>query len=481
MKKRNISNNPQQFTLNHLLTIFTLAIGICFPFVGIKAQKTLDYETYYKLVLTNHPIVKQANLLDDISKLEIRTARGMFDPKFDFDLSSKTYNGKKYFEYMDYGLKIPTWFGGDLKFGYENNSGLNANPFDYTPKGGLIFAGIEMPLNSVLFDERRAMVRQAQNLQRINTAEQIKTINKTLLSASKSYWEWFFSYHKFKTREESYKVAMETYRAVRGRIEGGDFASIDSVEALMNLQERNIDLIDALNEYQKAGFDVALNLWTENSEPLELENGTIPEALNENYNPTDTVLINYVENAKTYQPEILKMNYKLTKLQIDQRMYMQGMIPNVNFLLKYLTSPSTFGTEDLNFPYAQNNYKLGIHVVQSLFLRKERAKFKMTKVKIEQTLFEQKVVVREIENSVRMCHNDLINYMSLYQLQKSMFVSSEKMFEAEKVKFQMGEATLFYLNIRQSKMLESKIKTYSYYAKLRKSEAILNWTAGIRR
>lgn len=471
----------RQYILNRLFLILTLVVCFCIPAVVIFAQKTLSYETYYKLVLDNHPIVKQAKLLDDLSKLEIRTARGMFDPKFDFDLTSKTYNGKKYFEYMDYGLKIPTWFGGDIKVGYENNSGLNTNPFDYTPKGGLIFAGIEMPLNSVLFDERRAMVRQAQNLQKINTAEQIKAINKILLSASKDYWEWFFTYHKFKTREESYKVALETYGAVRGRIDGGDLASIDSVEALMNLQERNIDLIDAANEFQKAGFDLALNLWTENTEPLELESETIPEGLNESYIPMDTVLANYVQNAKMYQPEVLKMNYKLTKLQIDQRMYMQSLIPNVNFLLKYLTSPNTFGLEDLNLPYAQNNYKLGIHVVQSLFLRKERAKYKMTKVKIEQTLFEQKIVNREIENSVKMSHNDLLNYMALYQLQKKMFISSEKMFQAEKTKFHMGEATLLYLNIRQSKMLESKIKTYSYYAKLRKSEAILNWTSGIRR
>lgn len=441
----------------------------------------LDYDSYYKIVLSYHPIVRQANLLDEMSLQEIRTARGSFDPKIDFDLSSKTYGGKKYFEYIDYGLKIPTWIGADIKLGYENNTGINKNPFDYTPPGGLLFAGIEMPINSILFDERRAVVRQAQNIKNINNAEKIKNINKILLSASKDYWEWFFTYHKYITKLESYQIAKETFRAVKGGISGGDFANIDSVEASMNLQERNIDLIDALNEYQKASYDLSLNLWTENTDPLELEAETVPEQLPTQYSSPDTVLQNYIQHARVNQPELLKMDYKLSKLQIDKKLYVQNMIPNVLLSLKYLSSPNTFNLEDVNLPYWQNNHKLGIHLVQPLFLRKERGKYRMAQIKIDQTLFEQKVLRRDIENSVKLTHNDLINYITLYKMQKDMYLSTQRMFEAEKTKFSYGEATLFYLNIRQTKMLESRIKTYSYYAKMRKSEAMLNWISGIRK
>lgn len=465
--------------MNHFKTLHIfLTLLVSF---SLSAQKVLDYDTYYKMVLSYHPVVKQANLLDEMSKQEIRTAKGSFDPKFDFDFTSKTYGGKKYFEYIDYGLKIPTWIGADIKLGYENNTGLNKNPFDYTPPGGLLFAGIEMPLNSVVFDERRALVRQAQNIKNINNAEKIKNINKILLSASKDYWEWFFAYHKYTTKQESYQIAKETFKAVRGGIVGGDFANIDSVEANMNLQERNIDLIDALNEYQKASYDLSLNLWTDNTDPLELEDGTVPEQLPSQYTPADTILENYIQNARSSQPELLKMNYKISKLEIDKKMYVQSMIPNVLFSLKYLSSPNTVSFEDANIPYWTNNHKLGIHLVQPLFLRKERGKYRMAQVKIDQTIFEQKILKRDIENSVKLTHNDLINYITLYKMQRDMYLSTERMFEAEKTKFSYGEATLFYLNIRQSKMLESRIKTYSYYAKLRKSEAMLNWISGIRK
>lgn len=449
--------------------------------VSLYAQKVLDYDTYYKMVLSYHPVVKQANLLDEMSRQEIRSAKGYFDPKIDFDLTSKTYGGKKYFEYIDYGLKIPTWLGADIKLGYENNTGINKNPFDYTPPGGLLFAGIEMPLNSVVFDERRALVRQAQNIRNINNAEKIKNINKILLSASKDYWEWFFAYYKYATKLESFQIANETFRAVKGGITGGDFANIDSVEATMNLQERNIDLIDALNEYQKASYDLSLNLWTENTDPLELEDGTVPEQMPSQYTPDDTVLQNYIQSASINQPELLKMNFKLSKLEIDKKMYAQSMIPNVLFSLKYLSSPNTLSMEDVNIPYWKNNHKLGIHLVQPLFLRKERGKYRMAQVKIEQTIFEQKILKREIENTVKLTHNDLVNYITLYKMQRDMYQSTQRMFEAEKTKFGYGEATLFYLNVRQTKMLESRIKTYSYYAKLRKSEAMLNWISGIRK
>jgi outer membrane protein TolC len=458
------------------IAILTLVINTMAS--NVYSQKSLTFSDYYQLVVTNHPISKQANLLDNATKQELRAARGMFDPKFDFDLTTKEFDGKKYYDYLDFGLKIPVWFGGDLKLGYENNTGLNKNPADYTPSGGLVFAGIEMSLNNFIFDERRAAVRTAQNLKRMNLAEKTKIINKLYLTVAKDYWEWFFTYNKLKTKEESYLLADQTYKAVVGRINGGDFASIDSVEAKMNLLERKTDLMDARNDFQNASIGLSLNLWTPNNEPLELEPNVIPEDISEATVKADTNLTSLLANAEQNQPELQKMNLKLAKLQIDKKLYAQNFLPQATAYAKYLNAPSKFKTEDLNIPYLRNNYKIGIHMIQPIFLRKERAKYQLAQVKIDQTLFEQKLVTREIYNTIKQSHNDLMNYLQMFTLQKEMFEASEKMYYGEKTKFEMGEATLFYLNVRQTKMLESKIKLFSYYAKIRKSEATLNWVAG---
>lgn len=447
--------------------------------LNVNAQKVLTYEDYQKLVISNHPIIKQANLLNDLSVQEVRLAKGGFDPKFDFDFTSKTYGGTKYYEYLDYGLKIPTWYGVDVKMGYENNTGKNINPFEYTPKGGLIFAGIEAPINNILFDERRQQVRTAQNVKQLNDAERVKLVNKSILTAQKDYWEWFFAYYKCTIKLQNLELAKTTYEATIGKIIGGDMATIDSVEAKVNLLERTIEYKDAVNELVNSQLNLSLNLWTDQNQPLELDDNTIPEPFNTVVSLPDTSIQTLYNKALANQPDLLKINLKINKLYIDQKLYNQLYFPQATVIAKYLNSPTSFGTEDLNFNYLSNHFKFGVHLVQPIFLRKDRAKLQLSKIKIQQTKFEQTYTQKSLENSIKQSVNEITNYQNIFNMQNQMYQAAAKLYEGEKSKFEVGEATLFYLNVRQTKMLDSQIKTINYYCKFQKAIAQLNWLCGV--
>ena len=146
------------------------------------STKVLSSDQFMQMVLQNHPVVKQYALLTESAKMEVRMARGKFDPEFDLDYNNKVFKGTNYYGYTDAGLKVPLWFGPDLKLGYENNTGEYINNSDYTPPGGLSYLGIHIPLSAeLIMDERRAIVRQAQIGQKITEAERVKLINKFII------------------------------------------------------------------------------------------------------------------------------------------------------------------------------------------------------------------------------------------------------------------------------------------------------------
>ena len=87
------------------------------------SQNTLSISNTFELINQYHPIAKQAGLKIDLSKASLTSVRGAFDPAFYVANDQKTFDGKNYFFYSNPEIKIPTWYGIEIKGGLENNYG----------------------------------------------------------------------------------------------------------------------------------------------------------------------------------------------------------------------------------------------------------------------------------------------------------------------------------------------------------------------
>ena len=58
----------------------------------------LKFDEFYALVLSNHPVVKQAELLTQQAAQELRLARGGFDPKLEGTWDLKNFNDTEYYD-----------------------------------------------------------------------------------------------------------------------------------------------------------------------------------------------------------------------------------------------------------------------------------------------------------------------------------------------------------------------------------------------
>ncbi|MFY0686269.1 MAG: TolC family protein [Cyclobacteriaceae bacterium] len=452
----------------------------------LSAQQTdsmqvLNFDVFYAFVLDNHPIVRQAKLLSDNAIQQLRLARGSFDPKIEGNWNQKNFKDQEYYNMANVGLKIPVWFPIDPKIGLMQNRGSYLNPEYYisdATQNRQVYMGVSVPIGrGLIIDERRAMVKQAKLFLQMTEAEQIKEINKILLSAAKDYWQWYFTYQSYRLIEQSIDIAQDIYDRTITGYELGVTAAIDTIQARIALQSRQIDFQQANIERVQAALQLSNHLWSTDGAPLELTDNMIPEDSGMESLGED-ILAQLLEMAQQNHPELVKLNLKNQSLNIDRKLAVENLKPRLDVDYSLLDQPITpsGGSSDLAFT---DNYKFGVSFAFPILLRKERAKLQQVNVKMEQNELEQVYQERRIINEIGAKYNEVVTTGQMLEQQEQMVNNYNLILEAERLNLQNGESDLFKINVQFDKLITSQTKLYKLRSQYQKSLASLYWVAGV--
>ena len=163
---------------------------VIFPFF-LQAQEinTLDFRTYLGFVKKHHPIAKQAELTISVAEANLLKSKGGFDPKIEVDYDRKDFKDLEYFDILNTTFKIPTWYGVEVKAGFERNEGVFLNPERNVPEEGLYSAGISIPLaQGLIINERMAALKKAKLFREQSKADRDMLVNEILYNASLAYF-----------------------------------------------------------------------------------------------------------------------------------------------------------------------------------------------------------------------------------------------------------------------------------------------------
>lgn len=455
-----------------ILMVFVLNLTTIKTF----SQKTevFSFLDFQEIILKNHPVIKQANLYLDDANAEMMQARGQFDPKVATTFDRKALDGKDYYNRFESVLKVPIYSGIEVKGGYEQNTGTRLFPEE---SAGLIFSGVSVPLGQgLLIDARRNTLLQARLLNNIAQAERQKIINKFIFSAAKDYWEWYLSYQKLKLNQEAYQMAEDRFKLLSERAKIGEIATIDSVEAAITVQDRQVNLEQSKLEFQNGALAISNYLWNKSEQPLELDANFIPQSINPmaiERQKVDDILRNLEQN----HPEIAKIILKQKQLQIEEKFRIEMLKPKFDVNFNLLRMPSAFLKEgSVASGFLLNNHKFGVNFEMPILLRKERGKLQSVRIKQLQTTFEKDIVGRELKIAVESAYNEVVNLAKQIEFQIIANANQEKLLAAERQKFLIGESTLFLINSRETKLIDMKTKLESLKSKYEKAIATLQYS-----
>ena len=331
------------------------------PVFCISQENVFTYQEFIQIVKAHHPIAFQSGLQLEKGEAYLMKAKGGFDPKLDASIDQKYFKENIYFSHINSKLKVPTWFGITAQTGYENNDGIYLNPEFNSPNNGLFNAGLSITLGKGLFiDERRAELKQAKIYLNSSVLEQKIILNQLVYNASVTYWKWKSSYLKLQIYKDAITNAEVRLEGVKQSVKLGDKPLIDTVEAKIILQNRQLNFRQAEFVFNNIRQKMNVYLWQKGIIPLELDSSVVPNA-DMNYEErltffNDTLIENH--------PELLLYQNKIEIQKIDNRLQREALKPTLNLSYDFINEPIG------NNPFTEsnlNNYKWGATFSYPLF------------------------------------------------------------------------------------------------------------------
>lgn len=459
--------------------IFLLLILCTQALVAQDSVHTLSARQVMEIVKRYHPVALQAGILVEQAKADLVSARGQFDPVFENEAAQKTFEGTAYYSYNRPEISIPTWFGIEVKAGLEYLSGNRTDPVD--TKGESSYLGISIPLaKNLLMDKRRAALQSAKIFRQASVAERRNMLNQLMLDALKSYWSWVKEYQLYQVMNEAVAINESRFRWVRSAYQLGDRAAIDTTEVLAQWQQFELLRSQAWLNFQNAGLELSVYLWTAGAQPYELPSNIIPqEPLREIsvMNQPVPVLNELLNAAVSNHPELRLYQYKLQALNIERKLKFQELLPVVNFRYNQLGRGYDVW-KTATSPYFENNYRYGLSISIPLRLSQGRGEYKKARLKINYAELELEQKKRQVENKVRSYFNELLALKEQVKWQEQSWRNYLQLQRAEELRFRSGESSLFLVNARETKALEALQKLLELKAKYFVSENTVRWAAG---
>lgn len=435
-----------------------LLLLFSFSLFGQANQKELTYNEYLGYVKKYHPMVKSAALQISAAQANLMMARGGFDPKVEVDFNKKQFKDNEYYSLLNSSFKIPTWYGIEVKAGFDNSEGIYVNPQNTLPNQGLTSLGVTVPLGQgLLINQRMADLRKAKIQIQLSQSERKLQAIQVLYDASVAYFNWKRNYSEVELYKNYLKNAETRFNGIQSLIKNGDKPAIDSVEAGIIVRNRKLNLEDSQLKLIKAKLELSNFLWLENNLPLELQDDIIPEeklvtSIKETLKINDLLVETVsIEN----HPKINALQNKIYILEVERQLKGNALLPKIDLGYHYLSEPDYLN--DTNF----NNYKVGVNFSFPVFLRKERGSLQLAKFKIQDTKYDLDLERVQLKNKITGQQIEINSLDKQRKLITDLVKDYNIMLGSEERLFSFGESSIFLINSRENNLVSSQLSALS--------------------
>ena len=471
-RRRNSRHTP--------IKLIALLVSASFTWeVHAQSEEVLTFDAF-KVMLKNHPALRVADLSVEKGQQELTKAKGAFDPKISATHQNKFFKSTEYYNQTYIGVDIPLRAPIILKSSFENANGSYVSPEETTPNGGLLNAGIAVPLGQGLItDKSRTEIRQAEAYQRYSVIEQSRLIQDLRYEAYKQYWEWWMTRKVLDINREWVTIAEQRLTDTKNRFLAGDIASIDTLETAIQVQNRKQKYQSAEAKWAKESLDLTSQLWEEkelNYVPIESIKNAVPQkeiSFDEALINTN-VLTDRTNTVSSTSPHLLKYTPMLEQLRAEERWKKELMKPVVNLQYNALNE----ATAPADNMLTMNNYKWGAQISWPILMRKAKGDLGITRVKIEELELEAVQKTTVIRNKALAS----IRQLELLRLQLANVSGNvnnmQRLLDAEREKFNSGESSVFLINTREQQLFDLRVQEAEISTQLKLQEIEILYLLG---
>jgi outer membrane protein TolC len=441
----------------------------------VFAQQPLTLEEVLNIVEMYHPKLRGADAQRRIASAKRLEKQGAFDPvvalgsgylRYNSEINPLTQRGRPAtMSVVDGGIEFLTRTGVKIAAGTRFNMGKVKSPLSFTGDAGEYFIELKVPLlRGLRINEKAAAERQAFLGEPLADAEFQQARLDLLLKSATTYWDWVAAKRKLDVARSLLDLAEFRARAVRDRVSAGDLPQIDAVEADLEVQRRQGNVVKADRDWQKASFKLSLFLWSPNGLPAPIPTETDAPATTAPpvFFANDQALAGR-RLALERRPELRAIALNRDIAQIDLDLARNQRLPAIDFVL----SPG----RDAGMGGIGNTLKAGVSFSFPLRQRRADGRISAAALKLEKLDLDLANERQQISTEVLDAISAINTAYERYRAAETEVRLAIELEAGERTKFTLGDSTLFLVNQRERATAEARIRLIEIQAEYEQAVA----------
>ncbi|MCC6540354.1 MAG: TolC family protein [Bryobacterales bacterium] len=414
----------------------------------LAAQSTLRLEDVLESVRRSYPPLLAALAERDIADAEVLASLGKFDltlrARVDSDQLGYYRNERVYGGFEQYSQ----WNGASYYGGWRVGDGAFA-PYDGkldTRSYGEWTGGIKLPLiRDRAIDPRRAELRKAEigrRLARLSIEQQQLLITQL---ATQRYWAWVTAGLRGQVQQALLDAANARDAFLRESARLGQIAAIEVTENARAIVQRKSQLVEAERLLQQTSIELSLFYRDAAGQPVIPTREQLPRTFGAVESLTEARMQQDLTAAIARRPELQRLEAAADQLRIDSSLARNDQRPAIDLQAGYTAASGSAGT------VRRGPQELKAALVFELPFQRRAAtgKLQAAEAKLKQVDQRERFTRDQIEAEVRDAASAVRNAHDRVQLLRDEVRLARDLDEADRARFQLGDGTLFLVNLRE--------------------------------
>jgi outer membrane protein TolC len=431
-----------------------VSFGPDFGTTASAAPLTLDEVT--RSAIERYPLLAAAKKDVAIASAEVLSAEGGFDPALQMKAGTIPFGPYEY-DRLEVYAEQPTAIWGTRFFGgWRYGRGDIPPYYGYlrTNDHGEVRAGADIPiLRDGPIDRRRAALRRAEIGAQIAPLSVEQQKLEVVRMASVRYWDWVASGRKLDIARDLLEVAVVRDAQLRARVERGDLPGIERADNERAIQQRSAQLAGAQRSLENAAIELSLFLRDDEGMPRMADTRRLPDALPEPVVPDIAAGAADERLALLRRPEPKRLTLLAEQARVDLAYAENQRKLGLDFIVQ--------GAKDLG----PGDPKLGKPELELMLLvdvpllnrvqkgRAAAAEATIARAALQTSYARDRVVadVRDAKSAMELARQRVA------AARREVGVA-QQLVELERQRFEMGEGTLFLVNLREQAAAEASLR-----------------------
>ena len=429
---------------------------------NVPDRDHLTLEAVLASVEKHYPPLRVALLEQPISEADYLAAQGRFDLVLKSSFETNSFG---FYESQRYALSMeqPTALWGSSFFsGYQLAAGAFPS-YDgkYQTNGlGEYNAGMRVPLfRDRAIDSRRADLRKTGLNRRLAdlTVQQQRLV--ILQAATARYWNWVAAGRRFAVAQSILDMAVEREKILETAVEHGQLPRFEVLDNKRIIEQRRSQFVAARRGIEQSSFDLSLFYRDAQGQPSIATPAQLPTAFPRPANIDDQQLDRDIAQALDRRPELARLSTQQDQVRIDQKLAENRRLPGLDFILSY---DRELG--ERRVPRGPNELRAG--VIFELPLQRRTATGQAVAARTRATQIDHRLQFQREQVSVEV--RDAVSAVRAAfegaNVLEAEVKATREVEDAERIRYDLGESTLFVLNQRELQTADAQVREVSALA-----------------